>query len=184
MKHLLLSGILLLLFAGDGYARDSMPFGDIPAGISGSEAIERIKFAAQNRRWSIVEESNDSVTLLLEHRDYRARLVIYARGEALVYDDSSQRKAKRNEQDLAEDGWVADSAPTRWVANLRNDTRKLLYELKSLKLTASGIDEECSARISAEEAESRLVSLKSFFDRGLISAAEYQVKKQEILSRF
>ena len=185
VKKIALLCHLFLFTVTSGYASEPEHFLDYVDGVSGSDTLELARMAAQKRKWTIAEKTEDSITITLDHRKYRAKLVILNRSNALVYTDHSlvQKKTKDLIGDI-DNSWSESRAPAGWIANLQKDTQKMLFNVNLASISRSTTSSDCPARLSIEEAESKLVSLKSFFERELINEQDYEAKRQEILSSF
>jgi len=157
----------------------------VPQGVSDNEALQAVAKAAMGRKWSLIDANNEFVTINLKHHGYDATLKFFVTDDQLVYLDSTVQKLSRKHEHTEihpdrDDAIEQVKAPKRWVSYLVRDTRKSLNNLAGMNALKAEEDKGSNT----ETLKSKLVSLKSMYDEGLIDKSEYQAKKDEILAQF
>lgn len=107
------------------------------------------------RRWEVRPDESGSLVANLRSGDTDSTLRVFLADGALRYTD---RTTGRNGQ--------RDKVPERWIGYLRSDIRQALAALPATK---------------AADPTERLRTLKALLDGGMITQAEYDTKRAEIL---
>lgn len=157
----------------------------LPEDISKPAALSSIKLAALNRKWSIREESESSISIYLEHRGFASSLTFSVEnGEILYTDNTKKHRISTNSSRLdPELEYAPSKTPDEWLENLRKDTRIFLHQSRSIQL-ASKDKSDCERHISSDELEARLIHLKKLYNDGLISEKEYGDKQRDLLRKY
>ena len=167
------------LFEGES----RISFLPLQKGVPHNEALQVVAKAAVGRKWSLIDVNDEFVTINLKHHGYDAMLRFFVADNQLFYLDASVRSSNRfSSEDYSGPGDDLEraNAPKRWIEYLRRDTRKSLSNLARMNAVKAEGNEE----MDTKTLKSKLITLKSMFDEGLIDESEYQAKKDEILSQF
>jgi len=179
-------------------------FVEIPKNVGNSIAFSSVKLAAQHRRWTIKEASDNKVVIYLNHRCYQSKLTFTIKDHVIYFDDSTKVYEGCLHPSYYQDGmtttfggdlsgssnssgkpeFVDAKVPPGWLKNLRQDATQ---NLMSASMINTGRQEESSddkAVISSGEIEKKLKKLKSLFDQKLITEEEYEQKKKELLMMY
>ena len=100
-------GLLLMFCMSELYANQYMHFIGIPPSVTNSEVIIVLKDVALKRRWNITEQSEETLQIKLNHRDYRAVLNFIISDRRVLYSDSTTYLTETINTDADEEGeWL------------------------------------------------------------------------------
>lgn len=166
---------LLAAFAGKLPLAGSKPMkvpselllGGIPAGIEPEKVMQTARNAFAARRWEISADRDGAFIAHIRGNDAESTLRVFLADGALRFTDrTTDRKGQKAK------------VPERWMNYVRADLRQ------SLSLLAAREGRKSVAR-AAPPGESdpveRMKKLKAMLDGGLITQAEYDAKRAEIL---
>jgi hypothetical protein len=152
-------------FAGGGPPRQVLTV--VPAGADPQEVMKAARGAFVGRRWEVKDEADGGFVADIQGVQESATLKVFLADGALRFiDRSTDRKGGKAQ------------VPERWLNNIRVDLRRVIVTLTPRP------ERKPVARATAPtqgDAEERLRTLKSLFDRGLITQTEYDAKRAEIL---
>jgi hypothetical protein len=175
---------LAAAFAGQPRAADATSIADRPQSqvlmrvAPGSEAervMDKVRVALSTRAWKLLPDEEGAVVAQNRSGELEARLKIFLAGDQLRFIDQSTRS-----DSLSRRGEKIEKAqvPERWIGCLRADLDKSLRELTPRK------ERRPLARDGAPKGDDpveRMKKLKSLLDAGMITQAEYEAKRAEIL---
>lgn len=173
MKRLLT--LLFILNISAAHAEENIFFSQIPEYISTDQAIDAVKAAALRKRWSVHEMEDNKLPITLDHRGYKAVFKFSFSARNIHYSDHTTYYNAGFEEDSFGDEqgkWEKTPAPANWVANLKRETSAYFNRLPAKELSSS------------EDVEKKLETLKKLYDKKLITEAEYESKKKDIMSRY
>jgi len=166
---------LIAAFAGELPLAGSKPMkvpselllGGIPANLESEKVMQTARSAFTARRWEVSADKDGAFTAHIRGNDAESELRVFLADGALRYTDrTTDRKGQKSK------------VPERWMNYVRTDLRN------SLSLLAAREGQKPVAR-GGSPAESdpveRMKKLKAMLDGGLISQAEYDAKRAEIL---
>ena len=137
----------------------------VPAGADPQEVMKAARDAFAGRRWELKDEADGGFVADIRGAQESATLKVFLADNALRFTDRSTDRRGQKSQ-----------VPDRWLNNLRADLRP------TMAMLAPRAERKPVARATAPgDAEERLGTLKSLFDRGLITQTEYDAKRAEIL---
>ena len=138
----------------------------VPAGADPKEVMDAARAAFVGRRWDVKENLDGAFVANIRGATDSANLkVFFADGALWFIDRSTDRRGAKTQ------------VPERWLNNVRADLRQPLGMLGSRASRAKLVPQEPAASDAAQ----RLSQLKTLLDRGLITQAEYDAKRAEIL---
>ncbi|HUQ26651.1 MAG TPA: SHOCT domain-containing protein [Burkholderiales bacterium] len=176
---------LAAAFAGQKRAAGATSIAERPQGqvlmrvAPGSEAervMDKVRVALSARAWKLLPDEEGAVVAQNRSGELEARIKIFLAGDQLRFidqstrSDSSSRRSEKIEK---------AQVPERWMGYLRADLDKSLRDLTPRK-ERRPLAREGAAK-DGDPAE-RLKKLKSLLDGGLITQAEYDAKRSEILN--
>lgn len=168
--------IIILLFIFNicvASAAEKIFFTKLPSSNTTADAIAAISKAAVKRKWAVHNYENSILRVELNHRGYKAILdFTFSEGE-ILYSDSTTY-FNNGSDDFFEEGWVAKPVPKNWLLNLKSDVNAFFVE------NSMNIKEQTSQ----ENVGKKLETLKTLYDKKLITETEYELKKKEILSQY
>ena len=139
----------------------------VPAGVDPEEVMKAARGAFVGRRWAVKDEADGGfVADIYGAQDSATLKVVLAEGALRFLDRSTDRKGQRSQ------------APERWLNNIRADLRRTMVTLAPRQERGPITSAPAPARGDMEE---RLRTLQSLFAGGLITQAEYEAKRAEIL---
>jgi hypothetical protein len=139
----------------------------VPAGADTLAVMKAARDAFVGRRWEVTAEGDDAFVADIRGVQESTTLKVFLADGALRFIDRSTDRNGAKAQ-----------VPERWLNNIRVDLRRVIITL------APRPERGPVARATAPaqgDAEERLRTLKSLLDRGLITQAEYEAKRAEIL---
>lgn len=137
----------------------------VAAGADPQEVMKAAREAFVGRRWKLKDEPDGGFLADIRGAQESATLKVFlADGTLRFIDRSADRKGQKSQ------------APERWLNNVRADLRSTMVTLAPQRKPAA----RATAPAQGDAAE-RLRTLKSMLDAGLISEAEYDGKRAEIL---
>ncbi len=116
-------------------AKDYKHLVDIPGGVTASEMVSVAKMAAQGRRWQLVEQSDDSIKVHIDHRGVVSDLELKVIGKELSYWCEGTRTMKKkkgiNPNTGVQKTYVSTESfvPEKWIKNIQIDIDKQLSGL-------------------------------------------------------
>jgi len=141
--------------------------GGIPAGADPQRVMQAAREAFVGRRWEVKDDVDGAIIADIHGAQESATLKVFVADGALRYTDRSvDRKGARAQ------------VPERWLNNIRADLRQPIGQL------APREEKRPAARSTPADAGDpveRLRKLKAAFESGLITQAEYDAKRAEIL---
>ena len=136
-----------------------------PASVLG---VARHAFAA--RRWQVTSDSENSFIARIRSGDTDSTLLVFLADGALRYTEGTvNRRGEKAE------------VPDRWIANVRKEIGRALAADGTREAPQPAAREPAPRAAQAGDAAERLRKLKSALDAGLITQAEYDAKRAEIL---
>jgi len=138
----------------------------VPAGADPQAVMKAARDAFVGRRWGLKDEADGGFVADIRGVQESATLKIFLADGALRFiDRSTDRKGGKAQ------------VPERWLNNLRADLRR------GMTVLAPARDEREPRRSAANDGDpaERLRKLKALVDGGLITQAEYEAKRAEIL---
>ena len=127
----------------------------VPAGADPRAVMEAAREAFAGRKWAVSGDAEGALVARIRGLDIDSTLKVFLAGDSLRYiDNTVERKGAKGQ------------VPERWLNYLRSDLRRSLNRL---------------APPAATDPAQRLSQLKTLLDRGLITQAEYDAKRAEIL---
>lgn len=144
---------------------------EIPATLPPEAVIGVARQALLGRSWQVLKETPGSVEASLQQRGVSSTITIELQARSLFYRDRT-----RQFMTFGDMGGAAVDAPMpeHWLDFLRADIRAGLAQLALTRKTAQ---EACAA----DDAAARLRRLQQLRDEQLLSPAEYEAKRAEIL---
>ena len=173
MKRLI--ALLFIINVSITHAEEAKFFSQIPAYISADQAVAAVKAAALKKRWTVYGMEDDKLKIGLDHRGYKAMLKFSFSARNIHYSDHTTSYNESFDEDPFGDAlgkWEKVPAPARWIANLRNEVNIYYNSLPAKEL------------LTSEDVEKKLATLKTMYEKKLITEEEYQLKKKEIMSRY
>lgn len=170
--------IIILLFILNvcvASAAENIYFAKIPPNINTADAISAVSKAALKRKWTVHNFENNILRVELNHRDYKALLNFTFPDGDIMYSDSTTY-FNNGKDDFYEEGWVVRPVPKNWLFNLQSDVAAFF----AVSQNSINIKKE----LSQENVGEKLEELKVLYDKKLITEADYELKKKEILSRY
>jgi hypothetical protein len=122
-----------------------------------ARVMDKVRLALVSRGWKVLPNEDAIVVAQNRSGETEARIRIFLADGALRYVDQSTQRGAGKAQ-----------VPERWIVYLRADLAK---SLRALPAKAS----------SADDPVERLHKLKALLDGGMITPAEYEAKRAEIL---
>lgn len=173
--------VLFALLTGVTSASEENYLMPIPEDVTVSDAMLITSKAAVRRKWSVSESGENQLQLKLKHRDYTAVLDLSFSKGKISYSDSTTYLDRWAASRAVHDGAppvepVPKPVPAKWLANLKKDIRKGLADAPR--------SSSASGRSSEDDVVTKLEKLKKLRDKKLITEAEYEAKKAEILSEY
>lgn len=169
-------GIILLALPMFVSAEEQAFVENIPSQVSPRAAISAAEAALAKRQWFVTSRDERSVAGELKHGKHDCEIVISIEGRSLNFDGAclSLKRAKgasaRQKKELG-------AIPSRWVAYLRQDTETNL-------VMQSQREPECDASKPVKKSVAdRLRGLKALKKEGLLTDAEYQKKRAELVEQ-
>jgi hypothetical protein len=147
-------------------------FDRIDPSLSPTSVMEAARHAFIGRRWKLTSEGEEVFVAQIRTVETDATLRVFFADGALRYTDVTNR--------YGEKGYTEKSrVPERWIVNLRSDIGRIFADLR--RETRPAAREPAPRAAQAGDAAERLRKLKSMLDSGLITPAEYESKRAEIL---
>lgn len=141
--------------------------GGIPAGADPQRVMQAARSAFVGRRWEVKDDIDGAFIADIHGATESATLKVFLADGALRYADRSvDRKGARAE------------VPERWLNNIRSDLRQPISRLEGREEKRPAAHADTAG---AGDPVERLRKLKAAFDSGLITQAEYDTKRAEIL---
>ena len=139
----------------------------VPAGADPQAVMKAARDAFVGRRWELKDEADGGFVADIRGVQESATLKVFLADGALRFIDRSTDRRGGKAQ-----------APERWLNNLRADLRQpLALMVRPVERRPVARDAAPAAGAAAE----RLRQLRALLDRGLITQAEYDAKRVEIL---
>ena len=139
----------------------------VPAGADAQAVMKAARGAFVGRRWAVKDDADGGFVADIHGAQDSATLkVVLAEGALRFLDRSTDREGQRSQ------------APERWLNNIRADLRRTMVTLAPRQERRPITSTPAPARGDMEE---RLRTLQSLFAGGLITQAEYEAKRAEIL---
>ncbi len=146
----------------------------VPEGITALQANQAIKKAAIRRKWTASVLENNEVQVKLNHHGYHAQLIFSISNGEVHYKDLTTTEDDDEFSNIEAGGYTP--VPRNWLNNIKRDATSFMSSMER--------STKNKTKISTENLEAKLESLKKMYDRQLITESEYKKKKQEILSRY
>lgn len=174
MKILII--LLSILNISAAHAKESILFSHIPSSyITTEQAIEAVTAAALKRKWSVHGLENNKTRIELNHRGYKAILEFSFSENEIRYSDFTTYFDEMDDDGSGE--WKKGSVPGNWLYNLRSDVNTIFITMPKRK---TSVKESFSHEIVVKKLE----SLKTLYDKKMITESEYKLKKKEIMSAY
>ena len=141
--------------------------GGIPADADPQRVMQAARSAFVGRRWEVKDDVDGAFIADIHGATESATLKVFLAEGALRYAD---RSVDRN--------GARAQVPERWLNNIRYDLRPTISLLARREETRPAVRADPAAPSDPAE---RLRRLKSLLDGGLITQAEYEAKRAEIL---
>lgn len=152
------------------HAKESTYFMLIPSTVTINDAVSSVKAAAIKREWAVHAIENNKLRIELNHRGYRGVLEFSFTENEIHYSDLTTYYNRSKSE------WELSPAPDSWIQNLRNDvTGYLQLNRRDLSVKES---------LTREDLTTKLETLKSLYDKKLITEAQYRSKQEEIMLRY
>jgi len=173
--------LLLLAYASQLSASQNTHLVNIPKNVSIEKAINASELMVNKRGWKTVEKTSNTLKIQLQHRDYNSNMTLFYTDSEIKYNSETTKKTIEYDMDSAQ--WVNAKMPASWLKNIKNDIQNKLIDASLLiPNNVSALNDE-QKLVSVKDVEERLKSAKSFYEKGLITEKEYELKKNDILSR-
>lgn len=177
--------LLTLLSVNVAHAGEKMFFSIIPTYAITADAVSAVTAAATKRQWTVNQFKDDTLRIELEHRGYKAILDFYFTKNEIHYSDLTTYE----EDDMDDDPfntdnastWTPSPAPSHWIQNLKNDVN---IHFNNSVYARNRNNSSTKESLSHKEIEKKLISLKSLYDKKLITEEEYKLEKKEIMSNY
>lgn len=165
----------------DALRRDSSPaydaerppgqllYGELSPRLDRTALFETVRNVFLMRSWQIVADSAEGFDAHRRSDDIDARVRVFLFGNELRYTDDS----------TVQNGAQRAMAPARWIATLRTDLRTALAPMTAR--AESQAPRAGAVQRDTRDPLERLRTLKALLDSGLITPAEYEAKRTEIL---
>jgi hypothetical protein len=178
--------LLTILNISAAHANEKVFFSIIPSYAITEDAVSAVSAAATQRKWTINGFKNNKLRIELEHRGYKAVLDFYFSENEIHYSDLTTYEYDEGIDDdpFGDDTasvWKASPAPDRWIQNLKNDVN---IHFNNSVYARNRRDASRKESFSHENIENKLESLKTLYDKKLITETEYKLKKKEIMSNY
>jgi Short C-terminal domain len=165
-----LLGAFVLCSAGAVTAADGVFIDRVPSDLTSDNVLSIVRQAFIGRQWTVAAGDAQSVTATLKHDSYHATMTVTLIGDALLYKESVTRRIVVSGPGGGTVRRVAKT-PQRWLAFLRSDIAR---SISLAPRRTSG---------PADNSADRIRALKRLLDDELITPAEYDRKKAEILQQ-
>lgn len=137
----------------------------VPAGADPQKVMEAARNAFVSRRWAVSRDANGALIARNRNLDIDSTLKVFLADGALRFVDGTVDHRGGRSQ-----------VPERWLNYIRSDLRLAFNRLAREERRPAP-----PAAVRDQDAAERLRKLKSLLDGGLISQAEYEAKRAEIL---
>lgn len=154
----------------------------VPANLDTGQVFDVLSKVFYGRQWHVSQRTAEFVVGQLDHNGYKCRLVVRHKGNQLVYVDEtlglvraetsgggphSFRKGSRMDRERA-----PKPTPQRWLSYLRYDLGR------ALRVASLSASQQLRA---PEDPAERLRKLEQLHKDGLITAEEYEAKRDAIV---
>ena len=145
-------------------------YGNLSPRLDAGVILETARNAFIVRNWQIMADTSEGFDAQFSSRDIEAKLHVFVIGSELRYLDDS----------TIHNGAQRAMAPGKWMATLRRDLRSAFasVNVRAESQPAAGV---ARPQAAARDPVQRLRELKSLLDSGLITQAEYEAKRAQIL---
>jgi len=104
-----------------------------PALLSISDSIDTLKYVAVKRKWTVAQDTENSLQLKLNHRGFAITLDFSFSGNEITYYDSSRQEIDAEEDLIANSKFKKAKVPPNWINNLKKDMSTVLPYIQRLK---------------------------------------------------
>ncbi len=152
--------------------------------VTNDAAMDVVKQALARKKWKVVSSTGDSVVAELYKDSIDAKIEIFLAGRSIKYREVSVARyvptASFGPANTGTEHRVKTSAslPEQWMTELRQDINERLPATPAVAPVVAAPQQAAAAPPSAK---TRLETLKELLDAKLITQAEYDQKRQQIL---